>query len=365
MKRLAALSGWGMKGPACFLLEMDGRRLLLDLGEGPDAGRRPSLGGIGKVDAILISHGHPDHVGALDLAPEIGDPPVYATEAVRALAGEDRLRQAQDLPFGGTTRIAGLDVETGPAGHAPGAVWMRIGGASGLLYSGDYSAESALFPVVPPLPAAALVCDASYGDAEEPLDRQAAALVALARARALLLPAPPAGRALEMALAFQRAGVPVSLCPATRAVAQAMAERPATAVAELRDWPAQVLETAGTLTARSPAAGVMIVAGAQAERGLSAALAQRFVASGEADVVFTGHVAAGSAAERLVAGGQATLRRWNVHPTREGLRVLVAAVRPSVMLPAFLPKARLAGLKALFPELRLVTEAPDFAWQAG
>lgn len=362
MKRLVALSGWGMKGPACFLLDIGGRRFLLDLGEGPDAGRRPSLRGVADVDAILISHGHADHVGALDLARGIGDPPVYATAPVRALAGDDRLRQARDLPFGGATRIAGIDIETGPAGHAPGAVWMRIGGAEGLVYTGDYSAESALFPSVPPPPAAALVCDASYGDAGELLDRQRRDLVARVQRRPLLLPAPPAGRALEMALAFQRAGVPVSLCADTRAVAEAMARHPSAAVPSLAGWSAQMLEATGLLTADSPATGAMIVAGAQAERGLSAALCRRFASTGEAEIVFTGHVAEGSGAERLVASEQATLRRWNVHPTRDGLRELAAAVAPAVMLPAFLPQARLGALAGLFPGLRLATEQPGISW---
>lgn len=362
MKRLVALSGWGVKGPACFLLEMDGRRLLLDLGEGPDAGRRPHLGGVGKVDAILISHGHPDHVGALDLAGEIGDPPVHATAPVRALAGEERLKTAQELPFGGVVTVAGLAIETGPAGHAPGAVWMRIGGEGGLLYTGDFSAESALFPSQLPPRAAALVCDASYGDAGEPLDVQAAELVEQVRERPLLLPAPPAGRALEMALAFQRAGVPVSLCAGTRKVARVMTEHPATAVPPLADWPARLLETTAELTADSPAAGAMIVAGAQADRGLSAALAERFAETGEADIVFTGHVAEGSGAERLLKAGQARMRRWNVHPTRDGLAELVAAVAPEVMLPAFLPHLRLATLKALFPGVRIVDDQPGFSW---
>ncbi|MCB4768820.1 MBL fold metallo-hydrolase [Ancylobacter sp. Lp-2] len=361
MGRLVALSGWGVKGPACFLVEVEGRRLLLDLGEGPDAGRRPDLAGVGAVDAILISHGHADHVGALDLAPQVGDPPIYATAPVRAL-GDARLKGARDLPFGGATRIAGLEIETGPAGHAPGAVWMRIGGPQGLVYTGDYSAESALFPCVPPLPAAALVCDASYGDAEEPLDRQIVELVERARRRPLLLPAPPAGRALEMALAFQRAGVPVALCAATRAVARAMTEYPAAAVPALRDWPAELLATTEELTADSRPAGAMIVAGAQAERGLSAELTQRFAASGEADIVFTGHVAEGSAAERLMAAGHATVRRWNVHPTAGGLRALVAAVRPGAMLPAFLPQARIGAVPPLFPGLSLATERPGFSW---
>jgi len=362
MNRVQAISGFGDKGPACFLVEMEGRRLILDLGEGPDEGRRPDVSGVGRVDAILISHGHPDHVGALDLAPQIGDPPIFATAPVRALAGEERLRGAQDLPLGGGASILGLDVETGPAGHAPGAVWMRIGGAEGLVYTGDYSAESVLFPSSRPLRAAAMIGDASYGDATEPLDQQTAELVERARWRPLLLPAPPAGRALEMALALHEAGIPVALCPTTRGVAETLIRHPHAMTAAYRDGFARWLAATPTFGVDSRAMGVMIVGGAQADRGLSAALTERFATSGEADIVFTGHVAEGSNAQRLLLAEIATLRRWNVHPTRAGLAALLDAVRPAIFLPAFLRRARIPALAEAFPQVQVVAGSGAFSW---
>lgn len=361
INRLTALSGAGVKGPACFLVEIAGRRLLLDLGEGPEAGRRPNLAGIGRIDAILVSHGHPDHVGALDLASEVGDPPVYATAAVRALSPDPRLNGAHDLPFAGATMISGLEVATGPAGHAPGAVWMRIGGGGGLLYSGDYSAESRLFRCAPPPRAAALVVDASYGEADEPLASQAESLIAQARGRPLLLPAPAAGRALEMALAFLDAGIAVSLCPQTQRVAQALARHPEVLASGEAERPARLLAVP-QLSEDSPARGAMIVGGPQADGGLSAALANRFAASGEADIVFTGHVADGSNAARLIAAGRAQLHRWNVHPTFSGLCAFVAAVEPHVLLPAFLPRPRMAPLARRLPGIAVVTEGDGFSW---
>src|SRR6516165_5032660 len=91
---LRLVSGVGKKGPACFLVEAGGKRLMLDLGEGPPPGCLPQLDDIGPVDALIISHGHRDHVGGLALLPKLGNPPIYATEIVAAA-----------LPDGVTTQI--------------------------------------------------------------------------------------------------------------------------------------------------------------------------------------------------------------------------------------------------------------------
>ena len=60
---LHLISGVGAKGPACFLLEVAGKRLMLDLGEGPPPGLFPNVDDIGPIDALVLSHGHRDHVG--------------------------------------------------------------------------------------------------------------------------------------------------------------------------------------------------------------------------------------------------------------------------------------------------------------
>ncbi|MBA3325648.1 MAG: MBL fold metallo-hydrolase, partial [Rhodobacteraceae bacterium] len=68
-------------------MELLGRRLVLgSLGEWPGCGARPDLSRVGRGDAVLISHLHPDHAGALDLLVDQGDPPVFASDPVRALA---------------------------------------------------------------------------------------------------------------------------------------------------------------------------------------------------------------------------------------------------------------------------------------
>lgn len=340
MPELRAISGVGVKGPACFLLSMDGRNLLLDLGQGPDHGTLPDVADLPPIDAVLFSHGHADHVGGLTLWDALGRPPLFATAPTIALTQMAPLKAAQALE--GRAEIMGLPFDMGAAGHAPGAVWMRIGGAGGLLYTGDYSAESTLFRVSDPLPAQAMVLDAAYGMADDTLSGQIAAITD-SIAFDVLFPCPAGGRGLELAAHFLDRDMPVALCPAHRAVARALLAH--------GDWltdpdmPQRLLDRTTKLTEDSPISGIMIAAGPNAERGVAQAMAQRIAREGRGQVVFTGHLAQGAPSHDLIAAGHARFMRWNVHPPLRDQRALVDAVAPRQMLAAFCPPDALDALR--------------------
>lgn len=331
-----AISGLGGKAPACFLVETGTARFILDLGEGPGASQFPDLSGIGPVDAILVSHGHADHIGGLHLAGELGNPPIYATAMTRAFAGHPRLQAAQTLPLQGTLEIAGTMIETGRAGHAAGGVWMRIGGPGGLLYTGDLCRESLLYPIDPPLPARTLIVDASYGRYDEDIAPAFDSLTVTARNGPLLLPLPPTGRGVEIAVLLHEAGLPVSICDQHRHVAGLMVQSDAgTLVPGGRERLGAMLSAAASLEATSAASSVMIAANGGATGGVSKALMERFLSEPEVQILFTGHIEEGTPASALIEKGRASFLRWNVHPRFRDLSWLHGIVRPQTTLYAF------------------------------
>lgn len=343
MPRLTALSGVGVKGPACFLLEMAGRRIMLDLGRGPDGDRLPALDGIGPVDAILFSHGHIDHTGGLVLWDALGQPALYATRPTIALTRHEPLQQAAALED--CTEILGIPVETGACGHAPGAVWMRLGGEAGMVYTGDISMESTLFRASLPPPAQSMVFDASYGLDDTPLAEQIAAIGA-AVTGPVLFPCPAGGRGLEMARHFLEAGHRVGLCPSHRQVAQTLLSHETWLTEGGHAVLENLLARGKPLTPQSPIEGVMIAASPNAESGVAQSLATRMAAERQGTVIFTGHLAEGLPSAAMVEAATARFMRWNVHPRLAEQQALMQAVRPRQALAAFCSPQAIDALRA-------------------
>jgi Cft2 family RNA processing exonuclease len=331
--RLHAVSGLGPKEPAAFVVEADGCRLLLDCGEGPEPGRLPDLDTIGRIDAIILSHGHNDHAGALRMRDRIGNPPVYATEPVAARLPGIAVRP---IPSRGRGKVLDIEIETGVDGHAPGGVWLRLQVGEGLLYMGDHSVESALYAFDPPPATATMIFDASYGDAEERQIAQRGVLADMAASGALLLPVPADGRGPEIAIFLQQAGFDVAIDDALRAAATLLMHA-ARASAKAASIPAleKLIRDARPLDAHSSASGVMVAHGGSGDAGIAAALIRRWQDQGDPAIVFTGHLAAGTIGRKLVETGRALFRRWNVHPTFSQNLRLIESVDPRRVMPAF------------------------------
>ena len=187
--RLTVLGGcgaWPEAGQACsgFLVEHDGFRLLIDLGYAT-VPRLLELVAPEQVDAVFISHGHPDH--CVDLNPLLraralrDDPapplPVYAPpgalDAVLALDRPAMLADAYTLHE--FTPGASLDI--GPFAAATRLLPHFLPNA-GLRLTGDgtvitYTGDSGPSPDIAPLARGAdlLVAEASFVD-QVPADNQ-------------------------------------------------------------------------------------------------------------------------------------------------------------------------------------------------
>ena len=353
MARLIPISGCGNKAPACFLVETRGARLLLDLGYGPQPGVWPDVNGVGRVDAVLLSHSHPDHAGALKLLPDVGNPRVYATDIVRRLLppGVETL----SLPLNDTSEVCGVRVTTGRSGHAPGGIWLHLDVGDGLLYMGDCSVESIVYAYDPPQRASTLILDASYGaydaslpDCVPPFDR-------IAAEGPVLLPLPGAGRGPEIALHFAARETP-HLGDAMRARLEQLAgeDRPCR-----RDSVAdRLLERARHATRISEPQGVMLASGPDADAGESAPLVAAWENARTPAIVFTGYLPPGTPAERLTQSGRAKYLRWNVHPRLSDNALLVRETGARTVLPAFGDARHRPAWQSAFAPAKVVMEGP-------
>ena len=176
---LGCCGAWPTVGAAGsgYLVEHDGFRLLVDVGYAV-VPRLQEYVAVGELNAVLISHGHPDH--CVDLNPLLrgrmlrDDPP--APLPVFAPAGELTAVLALDRPgmldagYGLTDIEDGDQFEVGPFAvharqlpHSRTNLGLRItAGGRSLVYTGDSGAS----PVTPELARDAdlLLAEASFAD---------------------------------------------------------------------------------------------------------------------------------------------------------------------------------------------------------
>jgi hypothetical protein len=354
VSKLTAISGLGGKGPACFLLETAGLRLLFDLGYGPQPGLLPNVDQVGKVDALLLSHSHRDHAGGFSLLPKIGNPPVYATEIVRRLLPANI--NTRTLPLQGEADVLGLRVITGRSGHAPGGIWMHVFAGGGVLYMGDNCMESPLYAADPPPPADLLIADCSYGDYNTPLAMVTAAFDRLFNAGPVLLPIPVAGRGPEIALHLLRN---YRVMPGIDTALRDSLHRLATGDSACLQagMQADLAHLAKDAPAIGEASGIMLAGVADATSGTAAQLVQAWEHQATPAIVFSGYVPPDTPAHRLVASGRGSYLRWNVHPLLADNVRLARSVGAKTILPAFGDAARhLTDWQNAFAPARVIVQ---------
>ena len=241
--------GAGEVGAACYLLIIDGKRILLDCGVRMDRGRDPLpdlrlIQDAGGIDAICVSHAHLDHTGALPIiCREYPNARIYLTHASKDLVrvllydslkimgqsdgeipvyAEAHVEQTLDrmvcyspehtfLPLGDTP----LKVTFYQSGHILGAVCIYIQGREGnFFYSGDISMTNQHTvgkAMIPKLRPDAVLLESTYGDklhANRQLEEERLTdIVAQTAARngKVLIPAFALGRAQEVILILKRA----------------------------------------------------------------------------------------------------------------------------------------------------------------
>jgi Cft2 family RNA processing exonuclease len=353
---LRLISGVGAKGPACFLLEARGKRLILDLGEGPPPGLFPDVDGIGPIDALILSHGHKDHVGGLAFLAKLGNPPVYATEIVaRSLPAALQIRS---LPLSGKSEIFDIAVETGRDGHAPGGIWVRFSIGGGLLYTGDISVESFLYAYDPPTqPTPTVLMDCSYGNYQKPIAECWKELAAVAERGPLLLPVPANGRGPEIALEFFRHGRgDIFVDEAMQTSLRRLADSDAVSVqASVRG---DIKRLANAVKSIESMRGIMLAASADGASGGSSRLLAEWEHQAEPAIILTGYVNPSTPADRLAKTGRAKTIRWNVHPRLSDTVALTRATQAKTIVPAFCDRAQLPAIAAALAPARVTMDGP-------
>lgn len=158
--RVYALGGLGEIGRNMTLFEFDGRLLIVDCGvlfpedsqPGvdlilPDFG--PIMDRLGDVEAVVLTHGHEDHIGALPfLLRERSDIPLIGSRLTLALV-EAKLRESRITPYtlevreGQRERVGPFDLEFLAVNHSiPDALALAVRTPAGLvLHTGDFKVD--------------------------------------------------------------------------------------------------------------------------------------------------------------------------------------------------------------------------------
>ncbi|MCU0652569.1 MAG: MBL fold metallo-hydrolase, partial [Candidatus Omnitrophica bacterium] len=224
--KIIPLGGIDGPGESAFIIEVNGKRILLDAGFDPRTGKTMDFQNVeGQIDYILLSHAHLDHTGSLiEAAAKFYSAKIIATASTFEIAeilikDAFRKKHLHDIrsrylraDFGKWYNLGDeIKIKFTPAGHILGAVLITIATPYGnIVYSGDVSDEtqSSVGPMqLPQIGTDFLITEALYGDKAKGSSRQVrkkqfavAVSKALKRGGSVLIPAFAVGRSTEIAL---------------------------------------------------------------------------------------------------------------------------------------------------------------------
>jgi phosphoribosyl 1,2-cyclic phosphodiesterase len=377
--RVDLLGGFGEKGRTCVGVRRPTGRVLFDLGIKVGAAGvdyYPVLQGpLDDIEAVLISHAHEDHIGALSWLLSKGfrgrilmtaETKAEAPATLAGYADPDDLRR-HPLPVdavelfepGDTLRIGGLEISTGRSGHVVGGVWFAIeDGARKVVYCADVVPESAVF-VMDPIPACdLLIFDASYGADPVPGGERAGAIAQwiAAHPQGCLLPTPLSGRSLELIAAL---AIPFAIPAGMRSALEAQIEAGPALLPGIADMLRRRLATASDWREGDPLPDrPLLCHDGMGQAGPSATLLP-LASSARYPVLLTGHLPANSPGERLHLERKADWIRMPTHPTLAGnVGIWAGAGRPTAIGHSC-PPPDLEELKPHIPALRAECRTGD------
>lgn len=342
--KLRIHGGVGEKGRTCIGVEHDGTRLLLDVGvdtSAQGAAYYPAItrAELERIDAIIVTHAHEDHVAALgwclangfsgrilmtaeSAAETDATLAAYATPQERSLA---KAAAVEIVAPGPDFAIGPITIRTGRSGHVVGGIWCHLSaGGRSLGYCGDVVPDSPVFAMDDLPRCDLLLVDASYGADRIPAVERGAAIKRwlASHPQGAVLPTPLSGRSVELIGLIE---TPIAIHPSMRAaLAQQIAAstwlKPGAADTLSARFAEALLWEEGQAL---PAAALLVDDGMGLAGPSRAALAQARIE--RHPVLLTGGIPKGSPADLMLAAGEAEWLRFPTHPTLTENTALAAA----------------------------------------